>query len=244
MARHLRLILPGYPHHVTARGNFRAPIFFCDEDRDFYLRLLERASLFAGVEIHGYCLMPNHVHLVAFPTDEDSFCRLFHSVHTMFARVMNGSQSRSGHLFERRYFSAAMDTSHYWNALIYVEQNPVRARMVEDAATWKWSSARAHLGLEKIDWLEVGQWRESQNPHTWGVLLKHGLQSGELLLRIREATCSGWPLGDEAFLDRIETEFRVPARPKKPGPKTEHAKGEIGARHRSPGSRGGIGTIW
>jgi putative transposase len=67
MARLARIIAPGLPHHVTARGNRREPLFFEDGDQDIYRDLLAEQMRKAEVEVWAYCLMPNHVHLIACP---------------------------------------------------------------------------------------------------------------------------------------------------------------------------------
>jgi len=106
-----------------------------------------------------------------------------------------------------------MDRAHYWNAMVYVEQNPWRAKLVENAWDWEWSSARTHLGMEQNRWLAMDDWAQAHSPETWEALLRHGLWSGELLLRIREATRTGRPLGDDAFVDSLEARFQIKLRP-------------------------------
>ena len=75
MARMPRLVVPGYPHHVTQRGNRRMNTFFCSEDYRTYLGLLAEAKAETGVAVWAYCLMPNHVHLVVVPDQKDSLAR-------------------------------------------------------------------------------------------------------------------------------------------------------------------------
>lgn len=166
--------------------------------------------------------MPNHVHLVATPRTESSFGQVFRLAHSTYARRVHQIQERCGHLFQARYFSTVMDCAHFWNAMVYVEQNPQRARLVENASDWEWSSALAHLGQVQDSWLTMEEWSRSHCPSTWETLLQHGLSGGELLLRIREATRTGRPLGDEAFVDSLEARLQIDIRPPRRGrPKSE-----------------------
>lgn len=75
MARLARIVIPTVTHHVTQRGNERQQTFFSDADYRFYLKLLSGHCSQAGVDIEGWCLMPNHVHLVLAPLYEDGLRR-------------------------------------------------------------------------------------------------------------------------------------------------------------------------
>jgi putative transposase len=81
MARMPRLVVPGYPHHITQRGTRRMKTFFSHEDYQYYLNLVAHHKQEAGVAIWAHCLMPNHVHFVAVPEREDSLSCLFTAVH-------------------------------------------------------------------------------------------------------------------------------------------------------------------
>ena len=155
MARLPRLVLPGIPHHVTQRGNRREQTFFEDGDYELYLDLLADAAGRAHVEIWGYCLMPNHVHVIAVPQDADGLSRAFRYVHRHYTGYVNARQRWTGHLWQGRFSSVAMDEPHFVTALRYVSLNPVRARLVERAEDWRWSSVRAHLAGEDDDVVRV-----------------------------------------------------------------------------------------
>jgi putative transposase len=75
MPRIARIIAPGYPHHITQRGNNRATVFFDDEDRQTYLKLLSGYTRKHALQIWAYCLMDNHVHLLAVPETETAPAR-------------------------------------------------------------------------------------------------------------------------------------------------------------------------
>src|SRR5687768_10528102 len=145
MARLSRIVLRGIPHHATQRGNRRERVFFEDGDYALYLDLLSEAAARARVAIWAYCLMPNHVHIVAVPGDGDGLRRTFRTVHRHYTGYINARMRVTGHLWQGRFSSVAMDEAHLVSALRYVALNPVRARLVERAEDWPWSSARAHL---------------------------------------------------------------------------------------------------
>ena len=148
MARFARIVAPGCPHHVTARGNRREPVFFEDGDQDIYRDLLSEQMRKAEVEVWAYCLMPNHVHLILCPSTADGMARALGAAHRRWANFINARGRWRGHLFDGRFASVVMDEAHLHAAIRYVALNPVRARLVARAADWPWSSARAHLAGE------------------------------------------------------------------------------------------------
>jgi putative transposase len=145
MARRARLVIPGLPHHVTQRGNGRQKTFFEKADYALYLDLFAQAAERARVEVWAYCLMPNHVHAIVVPADADGLRRTFGELHRRYTGYVNARARRTGHLWQGRFGSAAMDEEHLAHAFRYVSLNPVRARLVKRAADWNWSSVRAHL---------------------------------------------------------------------------------------------------
>ncbi|MBM3787940.1 MAG: transposase [Acidobacteria bacterium] len=204
MARLPRIVLPGYPHHITQRGNYKQQIYFRSSDYQLYLDLLKEYSRHYGASNLAYCLMPNHVHLVAVPHKEDSFARLFRRIHGEYARAVHTRLRRVGHLFQARYYSAPMDEKHFWHTMLYVEENPRRAALVTACEDWKWSSARAHLAGTDGGFLDLIPWREQHTPTSWKLLLEKGLAEAAIIERIREASNSGRPLGDEEFVKRVQ----------------------------------------
>lgn len=145
MARLARIVAPGCPHHVTARGNRREPIFFEDGDQEIYADILAEQMQKARVAVWAYCLMPNHVHLIACPETEDGLGRALGAAHRRWANFINARGRWRGHLFDGRFASVAMDEAHLIAAARYVALNPVRARLAARAEDWSWSSVRAHL---------------------------------------------------------------------------------------------------
>ncbi len=133
MARFARVVAVGPPHHVTQRGNNRQVVFQSDQDRALYLKLLREQSARRRLSIWGYCLMDNHVHLIAAPLSEESLARALRQTHADYARYANVKRGAVGHFWQNRYFSCPMEDGHCWTALAYVERNPVRAGKVQEA---------------------------------------------------------------------------------------------------------------
>ena len=145
MARIARLVVPGLAHHVTQRGNRREPVFFGDEDYRAYLDLLAAAAQKSGTRLIAWCLMPNHLHLIAVPDTEDGLRAMLGDTHRRYTARINARNRWTGHLWQGRFGSVAMDEDHLAHAVRYVSLNPVRARLVAQAQDWPWSSVRAHL---------------------------------------------------------------------------------------------------
>ena len=156
MARIARLVVPGLPHHVTQRGNRRQAVFFSDDDYGLYLDLLSARLRKAGVEMWCYCLMPNHVHLILCPSTPEGLGLALGETHRRYCGAINARLRVTGHLFQSRYGSVVMDEEHLMAAARYVALNPVRARLVERAEDWRWSSARAQLAGRDDEYVTTG----------------------------------------------------------------------------------------
>jgi putative transposase len=216
MARLARVVVPGLPHHVTQRGNGRARTFFGDDDYALYRDLLGTHCHAAEVDVWGWCLMPNHVHLILVPSDPDGLRRALSRVHRIYAGVIQARRKRSGHFWQGRFGAVAMDEAYLVAALRYVSLNPVRARLVARAQDWKWSSTRAHL-RGKDDGLTARQAVREIIPDFAGLLASAPEQDLFNLLRASESI--GRPLGSDRFLARIERLTGRVLKPGKRGPK-------------------------
>ena len=136
MACLARMVLPGIPHHVTQRGNRRERTFFEDGDYELYLDLLADAAERYGVEVWSHCLMPNPVHIIAVPRDTEALASTFRHVHRQYTGYVNARMRVTGHLWQGRFSSVAMDEQHLHAAFRYIALNPVRARLVARAEDW------------------------------------------------------------------------------------------------------------
>lgn len=205
MARIARVVIPGVPHHVTQRGNARQLVFVEDAHYRLYLRLLRRRACDYGLRIWAWCLMPNHVHLIAVPDKIDSLARALGRIHADYARLVNIQRGSCGHLWQARFYSCPLDSTHLWCAMAYVERNPVRAGLCEDALDYPWSSAALHCGqLPPPAWVELGPWQAEYGAGRWRAVLERGIDEEALAERIRSATRSGRPLGSDDFVERME----------------------------------------
>ena len=146
MPRVARIVIPDRPHHVTQRGNNRQDVFFVPDDYRTYLAILREQSKRYGLRVHAYCLMTNHVHLVATPRSPESLAKAVGRTHWLYTQHINRLHGRVGHLWQNRFYSCALDRDHYWAAMRYVERNPVRARLHPKAWLYPHSSAAAHVG--------------------------------------------------------------------------------------------------
>jgi putative transposase len=217
MPRTARVIFPGCPHHVTQRGNNRQDVFFVDGDRQFFLGLLRSAAARYDVSIDGYCLMVNHIHLIATPRTADGLAETLKRSTQLYAQYVNRLHDRTGHLWQGRFYSSPLDEEHFWTALAYVENNPVRAGLVQPAWHWPWSSAAAHIGgKDPARLLNPATWTARLDPSAWQEVLSRG-QTEETVNRVRLAANRGRPLGSDAFLAKLETFLGRRLRPQRGG---------------------------
>ncbi len=217
MARLPRLVLPGLPHHVTQRGNRREQTFFEDGDYALYLDLLAEAATRSHVEIWGYCLMPNHVHVIAVPQDADGLSRAFRHVHRHYTGYVNARQRWTGHLWQGRFSSVAMDEAHCVTALRYVSLNPVRARLVRRPEDWPWSSVRAHLAGASDAFVNTAPALERVGD--FAAFLGEDFDEALSYAALRKAEGVGRPVGSREWLEDMEGRTGLSLIPGKRGPK-------------------------
>lgn len=212
MARRARLVVPDIVHHVVARGVNKTRIFRTRADKEQYLLRAARIATEERVLVHGYCLMPNHVHFLLTPTTPNGLARFFSRLHTWWAGTFNRQQGRTGHLFQSRYFSSPLSETHYWTALRYVELNAVRARLARHPEEWPWSSARDHLKLRPQPPVPLAPviTRATCDPLAWRAILQ--TPADEADDQLRRAHRSSRPCGPPAFLARLQQHFRPSSR--------------------------------
>src|SRR5882762_3155125 len=223
MARLARVVIPGHPHHVTQRGNGRARTFFGDDDYALYRDLLTEHCRAADVGVWGWCLMPNHVHLILVPSDPDGLRRALARVHRSYAGIIQARRKRSGHFWQGRFGAIAMDEPHLAAALRYVSLNPVRARLVERAQDWRWSSTRAHL-RGKDDGITALTPIRERFPRFADLLESE--PEADMFERLRSAESVGRPLGDDRFFTRVERLTKRSLKPGKRGPKPSQSESD------------------
>lgn len=224
MPRIARIIAAGYPHHITQRGNNCATVFFDDEDRQTYLKLLTIYAQKYHVAIWAYCLMGNHVHLLAVPETETALSRGIGLTNLMYTQYLNRKLNQSGRIWQNRFFSCVIESEQYlWAVARYIERNPLKAGLGVRAETYRWSSAKAHLAGIHDPVLDATPWL---TPEEQGAYVEFvGEEDGEVDNAIRSATRTGRPFGTEQFIDQLEFKLNQSVRPGKPGrPRTKTGK--------------------
>jgi len=216
MARLARVVVPGAAHHVTQRGNRRQRVFFKPTDYRAYIDLMAEWCRRCNVDVLAYCLMPNHVHLIAVPKRPDGLARAIGEAHRRYTRLINFREGWRGYLWQGRFSSFPMDEDYLLTAARYVENNPVRARMVTRPDQYRWSSARAHLrgtddALARVAPLLklAGDWRQFLRAD----------DGPPRIAAIRSRERTGRPLGSDGFVRRCEKRLKRQLRLQKPGPK-------------------------
>ena len=214
MARIARVIAPYIPHHITQRGNRRQETFFGSDDYQTYINFMAKWCSRAGVEIWAYCLMPNHVHLIAVPHSEDGLRRAIGEAHRRYTRRVNFREGWRGHLWQGRFASYPMDERYLIAAVRYVELNPIRARLVEKPEDYPWSSAAAHLSGRDDAMVKVAPLLELVGD--WKTFISEA-SSMEEVKDLRKHEHTGRPLGDNQFIEKLEERLGRALRPKKAG---------------------------
>lgn len=202
MPRIARLVLPGYPHHVTQRGNYQQTVFSIERDYKYYLSLLKKYAGEYSLSILSFCLMPNHVHFICVPSKKESLANTFKTTHMLYAQYLNKKNNLNGHLWQGRFFSSILDEKYLYVALRYVENNPLRAGLVKAPWDWKWSSARSHVKGEysNLDLGEISQFIEIKD---WVAYLIESVAK-ESIDTLRNNTLKGRPSVDPNLVPRLE----------------------------------------
>jgi putative transposase len=208
MPRPLRPIDDRLVYHVINRGNNRAPVFFEDGDYEAFLNALGDLKGRRPFEFYGYCLMPNHVHLLIRPLDTP-ISRLMQSLLVSHTQRYHRRHQSGGHVWQGRFKSPVIqDDDHLLTVLRYIEANPLRARMVEAAGDYRWSSFASH-GLGRADpLLDPLTTHESlaKTPQArrrrWSAFV-HQTPSDEELAAIRRSCSTGLPLGTPDWVEGL-----------------------------------------
>ena len=215
MPRIGRAVAAGFPHHVIQRGNNREQVFFDEKDRNQYLSLLKKYSVKWKSPIMAYCLMSNHVHLLTKPESEESLFKMMQGLTLCYTQYINRTHGRTGRLWESRYHSCIVDQEKYlWAVARYIEQNPIRAGLVNRAEDYPYSSARAHVNGGKDVVLGEDLFSDDSRPDY--ILLLRSNIPGTEIDSLRYATKTGRPFGNEGFVSNMEKklERRLLQRPK------------------------------
>jgi len=223
MARLPRLVLPGALYHLIQRGNNRAPIVVDDVDRKAYLDALRESARLHDLHVHAYALMDNHVHLLVTPMREDSLARAMQTLGRRYVIAFNRRHARSGTLWEGRFRTALIEAPAYFMDLLrYVEQQPLRSGLCEEAADYPWSSAAHHLGRRRDPLVHehAGYWALGNTPFEREAkyrLAMAALLPAARLETVRRHVHSGWPLLSAEAAKTFELTQQRPSAPRKRG---------------------------
>jgi putative transposase len=196
MPRTARAIQAGLCYHLINRGNGRAAVFHDDDDYHAFVRLMRQATARVPLRPLAFCLMPNHFHLVAWPSADDQPARWMEWLLTTHVRRYRRRYGGSGHVWQGRYkaFPIAED-EHLLTVLRYVERNALRANLVERAEDWQWSSLRERLAAPLLPWLDPGP---VPRPADWLARVNEAQTEAELV-RLRQSVARGAPFGGEEW---------------------------------------------
>jgi putative transposase len=191
-------------------------VFFDDEDRQTYLDVLSLYSQKNSLQIWAYCLMDNHLHLVAVPENEYSLAKGVGLTNQVYTQYLNRKLGQSGRVWQNRFFSCIVENNQYlWAVARYVECNPVKAGLVRGAKEYQWSSAKAHLSGVNNPLLHEPAWLDPTEQKAYVAYVKNS--DTETDNAIIKATKTGRPFGTETFIDEMEFSLNRSLRPKRPG---------------------------
>ena len=188
-------------------------------DYEIYLGWLAEYGKRFSVEIWAYCLMPNHVHYVCVPHTETGLARIFNTLHMRYAQLFNARHRLQGHLWQGRFYSSILDDDHAFEAVRFVETNPVRWRLVDDASAYPWSSARSHITSTANPVLRDGCPIKARVSDWAGYL--QGPRDLAAIESLRKNMKMGKPCGSPEFVRQLEAllgrklESRPRGRPRK-----------------------------
>jgi putative transposase len=210
MARLPRYTIKNQPQHIIQRGLDGQDILIDDEDYEFYWQSLRDSAEANRLKIHAYVLMPDHVHLLASPANEDSVPRTLQSLGRKYVQYFNTKYQGSGTLWEGRYRATVVDSKAYLlTCSRYIELNAVRAGMVKHPREYDWCSyAYNAMGYEDPLITEHRQYSQlasgkQQAYQVYRAQFKQRISKEELAF-IRDTTNKGWVMGDQKFANKIE----------------------------------------
>lgn len=223
MARQSRLILPNQPHHVIQRGNDNQSIFRDADDYQRFLGWLGESARLYRVAVHAYVLMPNHLHLLVTPAEEDGLGLMMQKLGRLYVPWFNNKYGRAGTLFQGRFRTSVLDPNQYFlDCIRYIELNPVRQQLASAALDYPWSSYAHHAGVrpDPIITDHAKFWALGNTPFqreaAYIGLVEQGLSADELET-IDKAVLKGAPLGSHAFKLELEKTTKRAILPAKRG---------------------------
>jgi putative transposase len=241
MARLPRLVVPHQPHHIIQRGTDRRVIFVDEADHLAFLGWLKDAAKTFNVAIHAYVLMPNHLHLLATPSEETGLARMMQWVGRHYVPYFNFKYKRMGTLWQGRYRATVIDSEQYFMTCSrYIELNPVRGGLCARPGDFRWSSYAHHAGVAPDPLVTDHSlyWALANTPFgreaAYRALVEEESLSREEVTELNNATLKGWALGSPKFKARLEKQTKRRVSPQKRGrpfndpPAAEKSQSEAG----------------
>ncbi|NLV45121.1 MAG: transposase [Candidatus Hydrogenedentes bacterium] len=218
MVRRARTVIPGFVHHAMQLGCDHHAVFSTDQDYGLYLDFLHTAADKHGLSIWAYCLMPDHVRLIAVPGSEESLGGAIRDAHSAFAMRHNRNQGDAGPVWQDRFSSCVLDDLLVWSAVRLVESIPVLSGIADKAEDYPWSSAAAHCGLRRDEVL-ADSFPPPGAIDDWSEWLTGATKEAALDTRILLHTRTGHPCGTAPFIEDLEQQTGRILRPQRRGPK-------------------------
>ena len=218
MPRPLRITIPNLPFHIIDRGNNKQVIFQDDGDFFYFLKLIERYKKELKFKLYHLCLMPNHIHLIIEPTVEGTLSMTMMRLTLAYSSYFNQKNKSVGHVWQGRYKSSLIGEEGYFiTCALYIELNPVRAKMVVHPQNYQWSSynlyafGQAHLLIEKIIdldpyYLKLGDndiERQKKYKENINMVMKE-----DYLKNLREQLYQG-VYGNDNFVRTMKEKFKI-----------------------------------
>ena len=202
MARRARVCPAGYVYHVMNRGAFQQELFATDVDYQIFEELIFLTQEKIPIRICGYCLMPNHWHLALWPDEDKQLSKYMHHLtSTHVQKVKKHWEIRThGSIYQGRYKSCLVESSEYYlNLIRYIEANPLRAKLVEHAELWRWSSLPKRISGGIFSQLISSP---IKLPNNWTDIVNKQLSNNEVL-NLRKAVNKGSPYGDKNWIQEM-----------------------------------------
>lgn len=235
MARKLRISIPNFTYHILDRGNNRQEIFLEDSDYQYFLKLINRYKKELRFKLYHLCLMPNHIHLMLEPKEENVLQKLMMCLTLAYSVYFNKKYNAYGHLWQGRYKSCIIEKGEYfvWCG-VYIELNPVRAGIVKKPEDYKWSSYSYYsygkgeplienvIDLDPYYFSNLGNTEEECQKRYKEYI--EGVMEEKFLKKFRQNIDIG-VLGSDEFIEKIKDKFNIKLYMKRGRPKKHINKG-------------------
>ncbi len=194
-----------------------------------YLALLGQLVAALQCRVHAYCLMTNHVHLLATVPATASCAALMKALSQRYAQYFNKKYQRTGTLWEGRYRSCVVESATYVLACYrYIELNPVRAGIADRADQYSWSSCEGNFGVRADPLITPHPEFQAIGPAAYAKLLCDGLDDA-VVGELRAATQGGYPFGSDAFKELLSAQTGRKSKRSLPGPRSNRKSAEPGS---------------